>query len=307
MGMSKWAEHPLDDLLDDVLDRRGVTPLKLGSDLCDEGHRVISAKLVKEGRIDLTADEPRFVDQDTYARWMKTPLLPDDVIVTSEAPLGQVAYISEELDWCLGQRLFALRPRKERLLGRYLYYALQYANVVSDIQSRATGTTAQGIRQSELRKVQLPTPPLEDQRAIAHILGTLDDKIELNRRMNETLEAMARAIFKSWFVDFDPVRAKASGERPESICRRLGLTPDVLALFGGAHGVRHPQDIRRLEQRPLAAAFLVRQGRTGTNSARTAHGGFVAGSRHRQATGKIRTCFQWLEPSGAADRRNRGY
>jgi type I restriction enzyme S subunit len=74
-------------------------------------------------------------------------------------------------------------------------------------------------------------PPLPEQRAIAHILGTLDDKIELNRHMNETLEAIARAIFKSWFVDFDPVRAKASGEPPESICQRLGLTPDLLALF----------------------------------------------------------------------------
>ena len=74
-------------------------------------------------------------------------------------------------------------------------------------------------------------PPLSEQRAIAHILGTLDNKIELNRRMNETLEAIVRAIFKSWFVDFDPVRAKASGEPPDSICRRLGITPDLLALF----------------------------------------------------------------------------
>jgi type I restriction enzyme S subunit len=74
-------------------------------------------------------------------------------------------------------------------------------------------------------------PPLGVQRAIAHILGTLDDKIELNRRMNETLEAMARAIFQSWFVDFDPVRAKASGESADSICQRLGLTPELLALF----------------------------------------------------------------------------
>lgn len=74
-------------------------------------------------------------------------------------------------------------------------------------------------------------PPLEEQRAIAQILATLDDKIELNRRMNETLEAMARAIFQSWFVDFDPVRAKASGESVASICQRLGLTPELLALF----------------------------------------------------------------------------
>jgi type I restriction enzyme S subunit len=87
------------------------------------------------------------------------------------------------------------------------------------------------LNTSILSALPFVLPPLEEQRAIAHILGTLDDKIELNRRMNETLEAMARAIFKSWFVDFDPVRAKASGEPTESICRRLGLTPDVLALF----------------------------------------------------------------------------
>jgi type I restriction enzyme S subunit len=73
--------------------------------------------------------------------------------------------------------------------------------------------------------------PLDEQRAIARILGVLDDKVELNRQMNETLEAVTQAIFKSWFVDFDPVRAKAGGEPPESICRRLGLTLDLLALF----------------------------------------------------------------------------
>lgn len=81
------------------------------------------------------------------------------------------------------------------------------------------------------KRLQITLPPVSEQRAIAHILGTLDDKIELNRRTNETLEAIARAIFQSWFVDFDPVRAKASGEPTDSICRRLGLTPDLLALF----------------------------------------------------------------------------
>ena len=72
----------------------------------------------------------------------------------------------------------------------------------------------------------LPMPPLDEQRAIAHILGTLDDKIELNRRMNETLEAMARALFKSWFVDFDPVRAKAEGRDPGLPKHLADLFPD---------------------------------------------------------------------------------
>ncbi len=108
---------------------------------------------------------------------------------------------------------------------------LMYAVQAADISGYLTGAVMPKLTQGNLNKIQISCPSLDEQRAIAHILGTLDDKIELNRRMNETLEAIARAIFKSWFVDFDPVRAKASGEPPKSICQRLGLTPDRLALF----------------------------------------------------------------------------
>ena len=76
----------------------------------------------------------------------------------------------------------------------------------------------------DIGKVRIPIPPLPEQRAIAHVLGTLDDKVELNRRMNETLEEIARALFKSWFVDFDPVHAKTEG-------RDTGLPPDLAAFF----------------------------------------------------------------------------
>jgi type I restriction enzyme S subunit len=221
----EWSTAALEELVDDILDRRGVTPLKLGSDFTSAGHRVISAKLMKESRLDLSADEPRFVDATTYKRWMQSPLLADDVILTSEAPLGEIAYIKEQLDWCLGQRLFGIRTNKSKLFGRFLFYALKSEPVFNDLTSRATGTTVQGIRQSELRRVQIPVPPLAEQKAIAAVLGALDDKIELNRRMNATLEAMARALFQSWFVDFDPVRAKLDGRKP------IGLDETTAALF----------------------------------------------------------------------------
>jgi type I restriction enzyme S subunit len=82
------------------------------------------------------------------------------------------------------------------------------------VLASATGTTVKHTSPDRIRRLRFSCAPLPEQRAIAHILGTLDDKIELNRRMNETLEAMARALFKSWFVDFDPVRAKAEGRNP---------------------------------------------------------------------------------------------
>jgi type I restriction enzyme S subunit len=105
---------------------------------------------------------------------------------------------------------------------RFLMYALS----ATDIGGYLTGSTMPKLTQGNLNRILLLMPPLPEQHAIAHILGTLDDKIELNRRMNETLEAIARALFKSWFVDFDPVRAKAEGRDPGLPKRIADLFPD---------------------------------------------------------------------------------
>ena len=107
---------------------------------------------------------------------------------------------------------------------RYLFYQLLHAR--PQIKSLSTGAAQQNLSGRLIRSLKFSFPSLSDQRAVAHILGTLDDKIELNRRMNETLEAMARALFKSRFVDFDPVRAKMEG-------RDTGLPQDIADLFPG--------------------------------------------------------------------------
>lgn len=199
-----------------IIDYRGKTPTK-------EAHGVplVTAKVVKGGRI-LTPNE--FIAEDEYDRWMRRGLPKvGDVLLTTEAPLGEVAQLRTSRV-ALAQRLICLRGKRGVLHNGFLKFLLQSPAVQAALRARATGTTVLGIKQSELRKVILELPPMPYQRAIAHILGTLDDKIELNRRMNETLEAMARAIFKSWFVDFDPVRAKAEG-------RDTGLPDHLAELF----------------------------------------------------------------------------
>jgi len=105
------------------------------------------------------------------------------------------------------------------------------------LTSRAEGSVVPHLNMSAIRGLELPLlPPLDEQKAIAHILGTLDDKIELNQQMNQTLEAIAHALFKSWFIDFDPVRAKLDGRQP------IGMDAETAALFpaefedGGAIG-----------------------------------------------------------------------
>jgi type I restriction enzyme S subunit len=117
-----------------------------------------------------------------------------------------------------------------------------------EVLASATGTTVKHTSPERIKRFRFRLPPLPEQRAIAHILGTLDDKIELNRRMNETLEAMARAIFKSWFVDFDPVRAKAEGREPELPKHLSALFP---RRFQGAEPGQIPEGWRVYRWREL--------------------------------------------------------
>ena len=111
----------------------------------------------------------------------------------------------------------------------YIYYDLFQRK--EQIRNAASGSAQPILNKSAFSRLEIYLPDPYEQRRIAHILGTLDDKIENNRKTAKTLEAMAQAIFKSWFVDFDPVRAKMAGESPESICKRLKLTPEILDLF----------------------------------------------------------------------------
>lgn len=190
----------LEDWMAAIIDYRGKTPEKTSS-----GIPLITAKIVKGGRIE---DPQEFIAEDAYEQWMRRGIPePGDVVLTTEAPLGEVAQLDGK-KVALAQRIITLRGKSELLDNTYLKFALQSQPIQEQLQGRASGSTVTGIKQSELRKLQLTFPPLEEQRRIARILGSIDDKIDLNRRINQTLEAMAQAIFKSWFVDFDPVKAK---------------------------------------------------------------------------------------------------
>ena len=151
-----------------------------------------------------------------------------DVIITKDSEahddIGVPALVRETAPNLLcGYHLAILRP-KPQVDGKYLFYALKTREAQQQFHAYANGVTRFGLRKADIGLVEFPLPPLEEQRAIARVLGALDDKIELNRRMSETLEGMARALFRSWFVDFDPVCAKAEG-------RPSGLPPDLDALF----------------------------------------------------------------------------
>lgn len=149
---------------------------------------------------------------------------PGVVIGRSGASFGQVHY-SERDYWPHNTCLYVTDFHGND--PRFAYYFLQ--NI--DFAGYNSGSAQPSLNRNFIHPIEIRVPSPTVQREIARVLGALDDKIELNRRMNETLESMARAIFQSWFVDFDPVRAKANGEDAESICQRLGLPRDILDMF----------------------------------------------------------------------------
>ena len=199
-----WKTMPLEDWMAAIIDYRGKTPEKTSS-----GVPLITAKIVKRGRIE---DPEEFIAEEAYEPWMRRGI-PEagDVVLTTEAPLGEVAQLDGK-KVALAQRIITLRGKSDLLDNTYLKFALQSQPIQEQLHGRASGSTVSGIKQSELRKLQLTFPPVEEQRQVAAILGSLDDKIDLNRRINQTLEAMAQAIFQSWFVDFDPVKAKIAAK-----------------------------------------------------------------------------------------------
>ena len=224
----EWTMLPLGRCVAALIDYRGKTPKKTAY-----GVPLVTAKVVKNGRID-TPDE--FISEDDYESWMRRGLpKAGDVVITTEAPLGEVAQLGPDRI-ALAQRLITLRGQPKILDNTFLKFLLQSDDVQDQLRARASGSTVLGIKQSELRKVVLTLPPLPEQRAIAHILGTLDDKIELNRRRNQTLEAMARALFKDWFVDFGPVRARMEGREPYLPADLWNRFPDRLDNGGKPEG-----------------------------------------------------------------------
>ena len=144
--------------------------------------------------------------------------------------IGEVALVKNEPHFAIKNvGLFKSRSEAD---GKWLYYYLRTDFAQNYLREISRGTTQQYVPLGSLR--EMPIYVFDDKSEmsrIANILGTLDDKIENNRKTAKTLEAMAQAIFQSWFVDFDPVRAKMAGESPESICKRLKLTPEILDLF----------------------------------------------------------------------------
>ena len=187
----------MEDALDALIDYRGKTPKKSSC-----GISTLSAKSVKNGFIDYS--QCYFISEDEYKKFMVRGFpKKGDILLTTEAPLGLVAKLDRN-DVAVAQRLLTLRGKKGLLDNDYLLYYLQSSAGQAALKARESGTTVTGIKQAEFRKIELLLPSIDNQKRIASILSSLDEKIKNDAQINHNLEAQAQAIFKSWFVDFEP-------------------------------------------------------------------------------------------------------
>ncbi len=165
--------------------------------------------------------------------------VPGSIVVTQRGTLGQVSIIPEKSsfnNYVISQSQMAIDVDPSEADRDFVYYYLISPSVRDYIETNTIQTGVPHINLGLLRDMPVDWPPLDEQRAIACVLGALDDKIELNRRMNETLEAMARAIFRDWFVDFGPTRAKMEGRAPYLAPEIWSLFPDRLDADGKPEG-----------------------------------------------------------------------
>lgn len=194
---SEWNHFALGEITELVIDYRGKTPKKLGGDWCKQGYRALSAKNIKTGRI-VQAETIRYIDESLYRKWMKDEVQRGDILITSEAPFGQIFFWDSDEKIVLSQRLFCVRIKPE-YDARFIYYYMTTPEFQSELDGRATGTTVIGLRQPELMKCVIRCPEIQEQKVIAAILSSIDAKIIANEKVNDNLQQQAAALFSSLY------------------------------------------------------------------------------------------------------------
>lgn len=224
---AEFAKSPLRDLcVPDCGVQTGPFGSQLhASDYVGYGTPIITVEHLGENRI-IHNNLPRVTEEDK-TRLSRYTLITGDIVFSRVGSVDRRAIVHpEENGWLFSGRCLRVRPDRNKIAPGFLSWFFGLPAFQEHIRQIAVGATMPSLNTKILGDVPIYYPPsLKKQQAIACILDTLDDKTELNRRMNQTLEEMARAIFKSWFVDFDPVRAKAEGQVPS------GLAPHMADLF----------------------------------------------------------------------------
>lgn len=204
---SDWEEFTFDDSSIEIHDGDRGKNYPKKAEFTESGHCLFlnTGNVTKTGFKFASTD---FVSKERDELLKKGKLQREDVVLTTRGTVGNVAYFNKSIpynDIRINSGMVILRCEKDNVLPQYLYLFLRSRLFGLQVEAFQSGSAQPQLPIRDIKRIKLKLPQISEQKAIAHILGSLDDKIELNRQMNETLESMAQALFKSWFVDFDPV------------------------------------------------------------------------------------------------------
>lgn len=245
--MAEWKDYTVADVISTVIDYRGKTPKKLGGDWSASGYRALSAKNIKMGKI-VQDDSIRYVSEEMYKKWMKEEIQKEDILITSEAPFGQIYYWDSDEKIVLSQRLFAIRVNQS-FYPKYIYFYMTSAYFQAELDGRATGTTVVGLRQPELLKCKILAPEYQEQKKIADTLWCLEQKINSNEKINDNLLEQALTLYKKYFpynVDDEfpngwrigtvgeIIEIHDSKRIPLSSAERMKMTRKIYPYYGAA-------------------------------------------------------------------------
>jgi type I restriction enzyme S subunit len=228
---SEWKIKKVKDV---VLQKitKGTTPTTIGYKFEERGINFLRAENIVERSI---SGELKKISTECHSNMSRSQLKENDILITIAGTIGRISIVNAvDLPLNINQAIAIIRANNEIVDTNFLYYSFKSRKVASQVFGNTRTTAQPNLNMTDLGNIELSVPPLSTQKKIAHILSTLDDKIELNRKMNETLEAMAHSLFKSWFVDFEPVHAKAKAESEqelEAAAAKLGIAKEILDLF----------------------------------------------------------------------------
>ncbi|HBA02798.1 MAG TPA: hypothetical protein DCW51_01830, partial [Clostridium sp.] len=221
MSCSEWKVKRLSEIVD-VIDSLHKSPKYI-----EDGYPMIRVKDLEKGFLKFI--NPVYVSKDVFEEFNKKHKPKrGDILISRVGSYGIVTYVNTDEDFCLGQNTVIITGYNSEIDNRFLYYILT-SNIISEqIERLVTGSTQKTISMASIKSLSIPVPDVSEQKAICNILWTIDEKIELNNEMNKTLEEIAQALFKRWFVDFEfPNEAgepykSSGGEMDES---ELGMIP----------------------------------------------------------------------------------
>lgn len=210
---------PFTELLSIIVDNRGRT-----CPVGDTGIPLIATNCIDSSSLYPRYDTTRYVSDETYRSWFRGHPMPGDILFVCKGSPGRTNWVPDPVDFCIAQDMVSVRANPEKIYSKYLFAALRSSVVQTQIDNMHVGTMIPHFKKGDFSKLNIPVPSRDAQRVIGDFYFTLSERIALLRETNATLEAMAQALFKSWFVDFDPVHANAGTSAAT-------LPADLQALF----------------------------------------------------------------------------